>query len=229
MKLKYYLRGLGLGIILTSLILVISRNINGGMSDKEIIKRAEALGMVMSTEDSLFDNPDGETTTSDDKETTTDESENGTTQEQSSEDGETEESSKGENTTTESVTDESEEVTTEETSSQEETQTSSTQESETASKSETETTSPQEEETTEENTTEAETPTVKTVVINITKGMRCMEVANILYKEGIIDDAEDFNQYMRQHGYTQEILIGTYTLNSSMTFDEIADIIVRKF
>ena len=48
MKLKYYLRGLGIGIIVTTIVLTIS-NATGGksMSDEDVIKRAEALGMVM--------------------------------------------------------------------------------------------------------------------------------------------------------------------------------------
>ncbi len=196
MKLKYYLRGLGIGIILTSLILTIARNVNGGMSDKEIIKRAEALGMVMSTEDSLFDKPEG--TSASEQETTTDKSEN-VTEESTTEDSTTEESTTEEPTTEEPAT---EEPTTEE---------------------------PTTEETTTEVVTTEEATTAKTVVIKITKGMRCMEVADILYKEGIIKDTAAFNRYMSQHGYTQEILIGTYTLDSSMSFDEIADIIVRKF
>lgn len=50
MKLKYYLRGLGLGIILTTLILVIGGP-KGKLSDKEIISRAKELGMVEKTED----------------------------------------------------------------------------------------------------------------------------------------------------------------------------------
>lgn len=54
MKLKYYLRGLGIGIIVTTIILMIA---NAGhkteLTDEEIIKRAEALGMVME-EDPLF-------------------------------------------------------------------------------------------------------------------------------------------------------------------------------
>lgn len=49
MKLKYYMRGLGIGIILTTLILTIS-NKNEKLTDQEIIKRAEALGMVMEDE-----------------------------------------------------------------------------------------------------------------------------------------------------------------------------------
>ncbi len=46
MKLKYYLRGVGIGIILTTLILIIS-NPKEKLSDKEIMERAVQLGMVM--------------------------------------------------------------------------------------------------------------------------------------------------------------------------------------
>ena len=56
MKLKYYLRGLGIGIIITTIILMIA---NSGykkeLTDEEIIARAQRLGMVMK-EDPLFSN-----------------------------------------------------------------------------------------------------------------------------------------------------------------------------
>ena len=54
MKLKYYLRGLGIGIIVTTIILMISFAMhNKEMTDSQIIERAEELGMVF-PEDSLF-------------------------------------------------------------------------------------------------------------------------------------------------------------------------------
>ncbi|WP_026497407.1 hypothetical protein [Butyrivibrio sp. WCD2001] len=47
MKLKYYLRGLGLGIVLTAVIMGIALGKRTAkMSDEEIIKRAKQLGMV---------------------------------------------------------------------------------------------------------------------------------------------------------------------------------------
>ncbi len=49
MKLKYYMRGLGIGIILTTLIIAIGSP-KKELSDQEIRKRAEALGMVMQEE-----------------------------------------------------------------------------------------------------------------------------------------------------------------------------------
>lgn len=53
MKLKYYLRGLGIGIIMTTIILMISFS-RKKLSDEEVIKRAEELGMVMKEEEPLF-------------------------------------------------------------------------------------------------------------------------------------------------------------------------------
>lgn len=48
MKLKYYLRGLGIGIIVTTIVLAISfSQRKEELSDEEIIARATQLGMVM--------------------------------------------------------------------------------------------------------------------------------------------------------------------------------------
>lgn len=48
MRLKYYLRGLGLGILVTTIILMISfSGRKNEISDEEIKERAEQLGMVM--------------------------------------------------------------------------------------------------------------------------------------------------------------------------------------
>lgn len=52
MKLKYYLRGMGIGIIVTTIILMISfsqREVE--ISDEQVMVRAAALGMVMAEED----------------------------------------------------------------------------------------------------------------------------------------------------------------------------------
>lgn len=53
MKLKYYLRGFGLGIILTAVIMIIVTHSNrNNLSNAEIINKAESLGMVMSDKSS---------------------------------------------------------------------------------------------------------------------------------------------------------------------------------
>ncbi|MGN0415145.1 MAG: hypothetical protein ACI4FX_06610 [Agathobacter sp.] len=48
MKLKYYLRGCGVGILVTVIILMIALKAKGGvMTDKRVMERASELGMVM--------------------------------------------------------------------------------------------------------------------------------------------------------------------------------------
>ena len=59
MRFKYYLKGLGMGIIFATLIMMISGAIhnNNNLSDEEIIKQAMELGMIMpekESEDDLF-------------------------------------------------------------------------------------------------------------------------------------------------------------------------------
>ena len=47
MKLKYYMRGIGIGVVVTTIILVIAFSFAGNdISDKEVIDRAKKLGMV---------------------------------------------------------------------------------------------------------------------------------------------------------------------------------------
>ena len=56
MKLKYYLRGLGMGVLVATIILTIAHHAQNKMSDADIIERAKELGMVME-KDTLFDEP----------------------------------------------------------------------------------------------------------------------------------------------------------------------------
>lgn len=49
MNLKYYLRGLGLGIMVTALILAIAGNRKNSMTDAQIKERAKELGMIENT------------------------------------------------------------------------------------------------------------------------------------------------------------------------------------
>ena len=73
MRLKYYLRGLGLGIIFAVFIMKVGyRNHGSSMSDSEIIEKAKALGMV-ETEDSSGMQNDKKTDNKTDKKTDTSE------------------------------------------------------------------------------------------------------------------------------------------------------------
>lgn len=60
MRFKYYLRGCGLGILFTSIVLTVAFHTRGvkEISDEEVIRRAEALGMVMDEESEESENPE---------------------------------------------------------------------------------------------------------------------------------------------------------------------------
>ncbi|MCI8281896.1 MAG: hypothetical protein HFI76_09410 [Lachnospiraceae bacterium] len=62
MKLKYYLRGLGIGIAVTAIVLTIA---NAGsqkpLTDEQIMERAEELGMIRPEEQKVKDGSDGHT------------------------------------------------------------------------------------------------------------------------------------------------------------------------
>lgn len=46
MRFKYYIRGFGLGIIFTTIILMVAFKLHGGMTNEQIKKEAAKLGMV---------------------------------------------------------------------------------------------------------------------------------------------------------------------------------------
>ncbi len=49
MKLKYYLRGLGIGIVVTAIIMTVALGNKQPMTDEEVVERAKELGMIENT------------------------------------------------------------------------------------------------------------------------------------------------------------------------------------
>ena len=213
MKLKYYLRGLGTGILFATVILFIAYAYR--MSDKQIKERAKELGMVF---------PDKEVSTSVDT----------TTKEVASEDATDKETVENSTNSDETVDETVEESTlgeeTKESASDKETEESTTKEKtteETTTKEETTEETTTKEETTEETTTKSDKP-VKSYVLKVTSKTISRDVAKKLEANGIIDDAEDFNDYLCENDYASNIQNGKFTLKSNMSYKEIAEIITSK-
>ena len=199
MKLKYYLRGLGTGILFATIILFVSYAYR--MSDKQIKERAKELGMVF---------PGNEVTTEAD------------TTSKLVDESQTEEKSTLDTTEIDSTSDvETEDNTTEEVTTEEKT----TEEKTTEEKTTKETTT--EEKTTEEETTKSDKP-VKSYVLTVTSKTISRDVARKLESAGIIDDAEAFNDYLCENEYASNIQNGKFTIKSNMTYKEIAEIITSK-
>ncbi len=71
MKLKYYLRGLGIGMMVTAIVLTLSftSRSSSGMTDSEIREKARNLGMTDSNE-LLITNNDNDTGSTEETEAT---------------------------------------------------------------------------------------------------------------------------------------------------------------
>ncbi|MCM1307934.1 MAG: hypothetical protein NC223_04980 [Butyrivibrio sp.] len=216
--LKYYLRGLGIGIVVTTVILTVVFNLRGRMSDSQIKERAAKLGMVMAepTEDSLFSN-----TSSDNGNTTAD----GRDDKQTSETDETAETTpaeQGAQTTPEATKEpaatepETEEATPEPTTPEPTTPEPTTPEPATP------------EPTTPEPTTpEPPAPSVGSVNIEIRSGMYSEAVSRLLFETGIIPNAAEFNLYLENNGFAERIAVGTFMVSSDMSYEQLARIITR--
>ena len=83
-----------------------------------------------------------------------------------------------------------------------------------------------EEPTTE--TTDVQPSTIIKATITVTAGMGSQNVARLLQDAGIIENASDFDSYLMKNGYATKIEIGTYEFNNSMSYQEIAEELIKK-
>lgn len=213
MKLKYFMRGLGIGIIFGAIVMLVAAGTSDKekLTDEEIKNRAKSLGMVEATQ------TDASITAESDIKVTT-------------------EALIAEDLTVEIVTTEAAEIktTTEETATEEETTEATTEavttEKETTEKTTTEATTTEltttEAVTTEnkkETTTEKKTDSSYTeATITVTRGMGSPEVSMLLQEAGIIEDADDFDSYLVKQGISNKIQINTFKFNSNMSYEDIA-------
>ena len=180
MKLKYYLRGIGIGVIVATLIMTVSSVIhNNNLSKETIIKEAQKLGMVMpeSTEDndSLWGN-----------------------------------STEVESETVSQNTDENDSS---ETQSIEDTQ------------------APENTQMPEDTQTSEDVGFIidgDIVILTVGDMDAARQVSEKLQKAGLVEDAEDFRNYLADKGYARDIITGTFEIPKGSSYEEICDIIIKK-
>lgn len=226
MRLKYFLRGVGVGVIVTTLILTIAHNANRQMSDNEIIERARELGMAFGVPAQTEpQQPSGEETTglpwgtSGSEEPDTMDTSMDVSMEASME--ASTEASGEDQTTGEDMTQETTEGKTTEagTTTEAEGETETT----TTAVKEQETTQPQETTDFEASETEPAGDVIQ-YTLTIVSGMSSNTVARILLENGIIEDAQDFNDFMERNGYAERIRVGSFAVNSAMSYEELAGV-----
>ncbi len=247
-KLRFYLRGLGVGLVVTTLILMAVRlNTRGGqMTDAEIKARAAELGMVEGNSYSLTDavsdseKAEGETKLNTDVLDAYNTEKPSETESYGDADilvGDKTEDAEADDADVEddgaAAEDDGaaaeEDAATEDAAAeadQAETEDSNAEDNTTADAGQIEAN-----ETTDTDVAESDNTTTDTGVaagsatITIASGSASETAAATLEKAGVITDAKDFNSYMCKNGYDRRIHPGTYTIEKGATYEEICKII----
>lgn len=208
MKIRYYLRGLGLGILVTAIFFMVSGKNSQPMSDEMIKARAKELGMSesvvlseLSTVEETTEENTTEITTNEEVTTEQVEEETTVTEEAVSEEPVSGETEAEETSSEEAVSEDSTEETVVEVASQ----SSSTQEAE----------------------PESETPDNKAantepVTITVNRGEGSDTVSRRLQEAGLVADAHEYDKYLMANGYDKRIGAGEHVIPAGATWEDIA-------
>ncbi len=239
MKLKYYLRGIGIGVFVTAIILHFSLAGKGNtqLSDEEIKQKAAALGMIESTvlkpvsDNSVTDNDVSNNSAInnsdiDKEETNTDLSEKESVSNDTAIDGELqsdagieENIADDKNTDKDANTDAGIEANTKDDDTSKD------------DLAETETKPEQKPEVTETNNSEDKTNAeAKTeagsladnFIININAGDSSFVVAKRCADAGLVESAAEYDMYLCKNGYDKRLVVGAHNIKAGASEEEIA-------
>lgn len=201
MKLKYYLRGLGIGILASTIILMISFSRHPReLSDKEIISRAQELGMVMGENKKGDSIPRATESAGDTEQEVQTEEVNQQQPETESEKKDStqvpEEGEQGENDVT--PTEQAEETGTEGTEPQ----------------------APEE--------AGSDGGEVRMTEFTVADGESAFSVARRLGDEGLVDDWYAFITYLKKMDYVKYVLPGTIQIPEGADYVEIGELLTNK-
>lgn len=199
MNLKYYLRGLGIGIIVTALIMGITAGRKEPLSDAEIKERAKALGMVEEENTLLKDLEDQAAKEDAPEPVETEDMQEAATPEAS----EAQEESAEPEEMQEAATPEAPEV-----------QEESPQPEETVQP---------DAEPEEEN--QDDQGTQGSVTIQIARGDGSYTVSKKLEEAGLVESATAYDQFLYQNGYDKKIRAGSVEIPAGAADEQIARII----
>lgn len=229
MKFKYYLRGAGIGIIVTTVILSAASLFQDNMSDAEIIQRAMELGMVMEEGSSgtLADMPsqgnagsnitpdDGHGTNGDGQPNTSGDSPNPDSPSDTSDDGQGSEpidNSNSDNTDNEAEQPDSS--------------------SESGKNTDNDTNAGQDKDSNNVSKQDADSKkqdkNKEKITIKVEGGEVSRMVSQKIFEAGLVDDAEEFNKYLGDNGYASFLQPGTYHIKKGASFQQIAEILTNK-
>lgn len=217
-KLRYYLRGLGIGVLVTAFIMTVAGGDESPLTDAQIKERAAQLGMVDESTlvladlrtDEMADEPSGEADSQPEAEHVQDV--------ENTENADAEQ----EAVDTENADAEQEAVDTENTDTEPDME--STENEDVEQESAVDSNADEE----ESETTEDSYVTGDTVTLTIRAGANSYSVSKELQNMGLIADAGAFDDYLCDNGYAKIVRVGTYEIVKGTSEEEIAKIITGK-
>lgn len=75
---------------------------------------------------------------------------------------------------------------------------------------------------------ETQTKTQKEIKFTVSSGQPLVEIANNLFKSGIIEDKEEFIQFVKDNNMDKRLLPGDYVLKSNLSYTTIMKILSSK-
>ena len=221
MKLKYYLRGLGVGIVAMGLIMIITSLNHKTMSDEEVVQRARELGMEFST---TLNNMNKEESEMVEEETAQETTEAG--QEAVKENAQAEVNEETKETETENNTEDNAAL---ESGDKDAAGGNETEAANTENNAET-TTEETSQDTTEEtdgNSGTAADGTEEYVVLTISPGDGSDRLSVKAQELGLVESSSDFDTFLISNGYANRLRVGSYEVKVGSSYDEIVAAIFR--
>ena len=210
MKLKYYLRGLGIGILVTAVIMSVT-NKPKEMTDAQIKMRARELGMV---EESVLSDLQAKEELSD--MAAVEEMLNEYTQEEENVE-EVTETDEAEVITEEVTETEKAEVITEEVAELEEAEVITEEVTET---------NKEVEETEESDKVDVIDEVIESfTVVKVERGNGSEVVSRRLYEAGLVESAVEYNQFLVKNGYDRRLSVGNHEIPAGASYEEMARIL----
>ena len=205
MNVKSYLKGIGVGMIVASLILIIAGNMNK-VSDEDVIARAKELGYVQSTSVSQPEVVDNTSSNTEQKKIEdSDKVESTENNDANTDNSKADDKATDVNTNNENAEDKAYDANAD----------SST--TETANTTNDTTVSDDSDKTVDNNATSSET-----VKVEIKSGMSSESAALAVKNAGLVESDTEFNKYLCSEGYDKRLRVGSFEIPKDADFETIA-------
>lgn len=221
MKLKYYMRGIGVGILFSIMVFLIVGKEDPQMTDEQIIAAAKELGMEEKKTIDLSGLNPTPVTSPDNKGDNSEDTNNLSNVEK-------EDADKKENNPSITPDSDASEVDSsnsiDDKKNEDDTSTNS-DESKNAEEAEKDNNASVDNNNSSEKSESDESDKIKTLVIS--KGMYSHDVADLCESLGLVKNAKEFDSYLIQNGYASNIRINRYEIQVGASYEEIARLITK--